>query len=251
MSTATSWPAGPVSPAPVYQELQRRGRRHRRALRAARREPIMKSGSNGKAVTDEPVTALLTWSRSTARSICRASSRSAWPCPTTTASTSTPRTSVSWPSSRTGQIVGYNMLVGGGMGMTHGNAKPFPASPEPICYVPADRVSRAAEAVIKLFRDHGNRADRKRARIKYVVHDWGDREVSRRCCPTISPARWLLPRDIEVTGVPVAPRLASAGRRQVVLRHHRRERPHQGRWRLPAAHGPAQTHRRVSVRTSA
>jgi hypothetical protein len=31
----------------------------------------------------------------------------------------------------------------------------------------------AAEAVVKLFRDHGNRADRKRARIKYLVHDWG------------------------------------------------------------------------------
>ena len=31
----------------------------------------------------------------------------------------------------------------------------------------------AAEAVVKLFRDHGNRADRNRARIKYVVHDWG------------------------------------------------------------------------------
>ena len=33
--------------------------------------------------------------------------------------------------------------------------------------------STAAEAVVKLFRDHGNRADRKRARIKYLVHDWG------------------------------------------------------------------------------
>jgi dissimilatory sulfite reductase (desulfoviridin) alpha/beta subunit len=34
-------------------------------------------------------------------------------------------------------------------------------------------VVNAAEAVVKLFRDHGNRGDRKRARIKYVVHDWG------------------------------------------------------------------------------
>ena len=31
----------------------------------------------------------------------------------------------------------------------------------------------AAEAVVRLFRDHGNRADRKRARLKYVMHDWG------------------------------------------------------------------------------
>jgi sulfite reductase (ferredoxin) len=72
-----------------------------------------------------------------------------------------------------GTIAGYNMLVGGGMGMTHGNANTFPHMARPICYVPAGAVVGAAEAVVRLFRDHGNRADRKRARIKYLVHDWG------------------------------------------------------------------------------
>lgn len=72
-----------------------------------------------------------------------------------------------------GQILGYNVFVGGGMGMTHGNATTFPHMGRPMMYVPADQVVRAAEAVIRLFRDHGNRADRKRARIKYLVHDWG------------------------------------------------------------------------------
>jgi sulfite reductase (ferredoxin) len=72
-----------------------------------------------------------------------------------------------------GDVAGYNVLVGGGMGMTHGNANTFPFLAKPICYVPAERVVATAEAVIKLFRDHGNRADRKRARIKYLVHDWG------------------------------------------------------------------------------
>jgi sulfite reductase (ferredoxin) len=70
-------------------------------------------------------------------------------------------------------IVGYNLLVGGGMGMTHGNANTFPFLAKPIGYVPCAEVVHAAESVIKLFRDHGNRADRKRARIKYLVHDWG------------------------------------------------------------------------------
>jgi len=70
-------------------------------------------------------------------------------------------------------IVGYNVLVGGGMGMTHGNHNTFPHLAEPICFVPASAVVSAAEAVIRVFRDHGNRADRKRARIKYLVHDWG------------------------------------------------------------------------------
>jgi sulfite reductase (ferredoxin) len=72
-----------------------------------------------------------------------------------------------------GTIVGYNVLVGGGMGMTHGNPNTFPHLARPICYVPAGAVVGAAEAVVRLFRDHGNRADRKRARIKYLVHDWG------------------------------------------------------------------------------
>src|SRR5207244_467034 len=72
-----------------------------------------------------------------------------------------------------GRIAGYNVMVGGGMGMTHGNANTFPHCAKPIAYVSADRILPAAEAVLKLFRDHGNRGDRKRARIKYVVHDWG------------------------------------------------------------------------------
>jgi sulfite reductase (ferredoxin) len=71
------------------------------------------------------------------------------------------------------QIAGYNVLVGGSMGMTHGNPNTFPMLAKPIGYVLAGDVIEAAEAVVKLFRDHGNRADRKRARIKYVVHDWG------------------------------------------------------------------------------
>jgi sulfite reductase (ferredoxin) len=72
-----------------------------------------------------------------------------------------------------GTILGCNMLVGGGMGMTHGNEATFPHLAKPICYVPAEEVVSAAESVVRLFRDHGNRADRKRARIKYLVHDWG------------------------------------------------------------------------------
>jgi sulfite reductase (ferredoxin) len=74
-----------------------------------------------------------------------------------------------------GTIAGYNMLVGGSMGMTHGNANTFPMLAQPVAYVPADLVVPAAEAVVKLFRDHGNRGDRKRARLKYVIHDWGTR----------------------------------------------------------------------------
>lgn len=76
-----------------------------------------------------------------------------------------------------GRTVGYNVTVGGGMGRTHGNENTFPHLGQSICFVEPDEVVGAAESVIKFFRDHGNRADRKRARVKYVVHDWGVEKV--------------------------------------------------------------------------
>ncbi len=98
-----------------------------------------------------------------------------------------------------GVIVGYNVLVGGGMGMTHGNANTFPHLARPICYVPAPAVVGTAEAVVKLFRDHGNRADRKRARIKYLVHDWGV-EKFRQVLSEYIGAPLAEPLPIEVRG---------------------------------------------------
>ena len=59
---------------------------------------------------------------------------------------------------------------------------------------------QAAEAVVKLFRDHGNRADRKRARIKYVVHDWGV-ERFRSVLAGYLGKPVTLPRPIEIRGV--------------------------------------------------
>lgn len=97
-----------------------------------------------------------------------------------------------------GSIVGYNVLVGGGMGMTHGNANTFPYLAKPICYVPANAVVSAVEAVVRLFRDHGNRADRKRARIKYVVHDWGV-EKFRQVLSEYVGGELQLPRQVEPT----------------------------------------------------
>jgi sulfite reductase (ferredoxin) len=98
-----------------------------------------------------------------------------------------------------GRIAGYNVLVGGGMGMTHGNERTFPFLAKPICYVPSAEVVRAAEAVIRLFRDHGNRADRKRARIKYLVHDWGV-ERFREVLAGYLGKPLTSPQPVEVTG---------------------------------------------------
>ena len=72
-----------------------------------------------------------------------------------------------------GVLAGYNVLVGGGMGTTPSAQKTFPFLGVPLCYVDRADVLRIGEAVIKVFRDFGNRSDRKRARLKYIIHDWG------------------------------------------------------------------------------
>ncbi len=72
-----------------------------------------------------------------------------------------------------GRIAGYNVLVGGGLGTTPSAQKTFPFLSVPLCYVDRSQVREIGEAVLKVFRDFGNRSDRKRARLKYIIHDWG------------------------------------------------------------------------------
>ena len=70
-------------------------------------------------------------------------------------------------------VVGYNLLVGGGFGVTPSAKKTFPAVAKRLAYVPAAQAIAAAEAIVKVQRDFGNRADRKVARLKYLLHDKG------------------------------------------------------------------------------
>lgn len=70
-------------------------------------------------------------------------------------------------------VVGYNVLVGGGFGVTPSAKKTFPAVAIPMCYVSAADVVDLVVAIVKVQRDFGNRADRKVARLKYLIHDWG------------------------------------------------------------------------------
>ena len=72
-----------------------------------------------------------------------------------------------------GSIVGYNVLAGGGMGRTPSAEKTFPALAHRIAYAAADQVVAVSEAVVKVQRDFGNREDRKIARLKYLIADWG------------------------------------------------------------------------------
>jgi len=100
-----------------------------------------------------------------------------------------------------GRTIGYNVIVGGGMGRTHGNSETFAHLGQPICFVEPNEVVGASESVIKFFRDHGNRADRKRARIKYVVHDWGVERVREVLAKEYLAQPLRLPREVKVTDV--------------------------------------------------
>jgi sulfite reductase (ferredoxin) len=70
-------------------------------------------------------------------------------------------------------LLGYNVAVGGGLGMTHNRADTYPRLASIVGSVGPDDLLAAAEAVIGLQRDHGDRTDRRRARLKYVVDAHG------------------------------------------------------------------------------
>ncbi|MCA9240028.1 MAG: NADPH-dependent assimilatory sulfite reductase hemoprotein subunit, partial [Planctomycetales bacterium] len=63
-------------------------------------------------------------------------------------------------------VVGYNVVVGGGFGTTPSADKTFPAVGQPMGYVPADLIIDVVMAIMKVQRDFGNRSDRKVARMK-------------------------------------------------------------------------------------
>ena len=72
-----------------------------------------------------------------------------------------------------GELIGYNVLVGGGMGTSPASQDTFPRLADALAFVPYDEVLAVVTAIVKVQRDYGNRANRRRARLKYLVHDWG------------------------------------------------------------------------------
>jgi sulfite reductase (ferredoxin) len=70
-------------------------------------------------------------------------------------------------------VVGYNILIGGGLGMTHRNEATFPRLGSPVVFVAPEDLIDACLAVVSIQRDYGNRKDRRQARLKYLVEEWG------------------------------------------------------------------------------
>ena len=72
-----------------------------------------------------------------------------------------------------GNIAGWNVTVGGGMGMTHGEPDTYPRIAEVMGFCRTEDVLKVAEAVVTVQRDWGDRKNRKHARLKYTIEDRG------------------------------------------------------------------------------
>jgi sulfite reductase (NADPH) hemoprotein beta-component len=85
---------------------------------------------------------------------------------------------------RNGAISGFNVTVGGGMGMTHGETDTYPRLGDVLGFIAPEDVPAVAESIVTIQRDFGDRTNRKHARLKYTIDDrgvdWFRREVERR-----------------------------------------------------------------------
>jgi sulfite reductase (NADPH) hemoprotein beta-component len=92
-----------------------------------------------------------------------------------------------------GRLAGFNLTVGGGLGVTHGDAATYPRLADVAGFLPPERLLAVAEAVVTTQRDFGDRSNRKHARLKYTIADrgldWFVGEVNRRVGLPLEPAR--------------------------------------------------------------
>ncbi|RDA85149.1 hypothetical protein CP532_1549 [Ophiocordyceps camponoti-leonardi (nom. inval.)] len=72
-----------------------------------------------------------------------------------------------------GELQGFNVLAGGGMGATHNNKKTYPQTGRMFGFCAADEVHIACEKIMLVQRDFGDRKNRKHARLKYTIDDMG------------------------------------------------------------------------------
>jgi sulfite reductase (NADPH) hemoprotein beta-component len=92
-----------------------------------------------------------------------------------------------------GNVAGWNVTVGGGMGMTHGEPETYPRTADLMGFCETKDAIKIAEAVVTVQRDWGDRKNRKHARLKYTIEDRGldnfRAEVERRAGVKLAPAK--------------------------------------------------------------
>ncbi|MGO8697944.1 MAG: NADPH-dependent assimilatory sulfite reductase hemoprotein subunit [Limisphaerales bacterium] len=92
-----------------------------------------------------------------------------------------------------GRLEGYNLLAGGGLGMSHGNAQTYPRLADVIGFIKPEQAVDAARGLVTVHRDFGDRTNRKHARLKYVIQErgaaWCRDELQRRTGIEVQPVR--------------------------------------------------------------
>jgi len=92
-----------------------------------------------------------------------------------------------------GELSGFNLTVGGGLGTTHGEPATYPRLADVVGFLTPDQLLAVAEAVVTTQRDFGDRTNRKHARLKYTIDDrgldWFVAELKRRQGFALQPAR--------------------------------------------------------------
>ncbi|HEY6675542.1 MAG TPA: NADPH-dependent assimilatory sulfite reductase hemoprotein subunit [Terrimicrobium sp.] len=99
-----------------------------------------------------------------------------------------------------GRLAGYNVAVGGGMGMNHGNVETYPKLAELLGFISPDAVNPVGRAVLITQRDYGDRTNRRHARLKYTIEDrgldWFKGEVER-----LSGVKFASAREFEFSTI--------------------------------------------------
>jgi sulfite reductase (ferredoxin) len=95
------------------------------------------------------------------------------------------------------RLIGYNFLLGGGHGMTHNNPRTYPRLATPVAFIEPEDLLEAAAAVVRLHRDHGDRGNRRHARLKYVIaengEEWARERLSEYLGKELEPCREMPP----------------------------------------------------------
>jgi sulfite reductase (ferredoxin) len=82
------------------------------------------------------------------------------------------------------QLIGYNVLAGGGMGITHNNEQTIARLADEVAFIAPQHAVETVAAIVTIHRDFGDRENRKHARLKYILHDrglaWFREELQRR-----------------------------------------------------------------------
>ncbi|KHG43196.1 MAG: sulfite reductase, ferredoxin dependent [Aphanizomenon flos-aquae KM1D3_PB] len=76
-------------------------------------------------------------------------------------------------TNKKGALAGFNIFAGGGLGRTHNKEETFARAADPIGYVAKSDVYNLVKAIVATQRDYGDRTDRRHARLKYLINDWG------------------------------------------------------------------------------